>query len=539
MRIFYHVSWRRSSGTGGNCDSSTVSSGRLIGGGNLNCQYGCAGTISRMSYYCTDYSTEEDWSFGERQLTYNFTGQTTDTITIGFTGCCWISPFSGSWNISTTFSLIPREDTGKINSSPRAITSPVIRLQQGCNHTIPLAVSDPDGDIIRCRWAVGSECARICNRIPGAVLDPDSCTITYEATRGTGYKAAALMIEDFVPGSQRPLSSVALQFLVFVVASTQLCSLKPEFVDPTFSSGLCIAVPPNITFSTQLIATSHSASVSISEIQTVSPRGMTKGELQQIQDTNNYYVNLTWMPTDDQQNDTHLFCFTAVNSDGLASEQSCLEFLVGHYPPAPYPFIDEPKIHPSLATLKIRFDKSIKRPMKIAFIRFYDFILEEEVYKIDVSLSQEIVFNSSAEITITPSYSFTERNIYYINFDRAIVQGIEGCGPVNEPLVSKTFLSFEVLDITPPVISLVESPTMSNGTINLHWNANENVTWVCKLTSHNRESIVDCSEGRWIGYNLTEGSYKLTINATHDAGNVAEYMHTFQVDLTAPKLNIF
>ena len=69
MRIFYHVSWRRNSGAGGNCDSSTISSDTLIGGGSLACQYGCSGTISQMSYYCTDYSAEEGWSFGERQLT--------------------------------------------------------------------------------------------------------------------------------------------------------------------------------------------------------------------------------------------------------------------------------------------------------------------------------------------------------------------------------------------------------------------------------------------------------------------------------------
>ena len=539
MRIFYHISWRRSSGAGGNCDSSTISSGTLLGQGDLNCQYGCSGTISPMSYYCTDYSTEEDWSFGERQLTYNFTGLNANVITIGFTGAAWISPFNSRWNISTTFSIIPREDTGRINSSPRAITSPVLRLQQGCNHTITLAVTDPDNDIIRCRWAVGRECGGICNRFPGAVLDSDSCTITYEATRGTGYNAAALMIEDFIPGSQHPLSSVALQFLVFVVASDESCSLQPEFIDPTLPSGLCLAIPPSATFSTRLVATSHSASISIVEIQTVSPRGTNRGELQQIQDTNSYYVNITWTPTTDQQNETHLFCFTAVNSEGLASEQSCLEFLAGQDPPTPHRFSSRLKVHPSDTILSIRFDKNIQRPVKIAFIRLYNFISDEEVYKIDVSLSQEVVFNNSTEITILPNYVFTERNTYYLSFDRGIVHGIEGCGPVNDPVVNKTLWSFEVMDVTPPVITFVENPIISNGTIRLYWNANENVTWVCMLvTGHGSESIVNCSQGTWTGYNLTEGSHELTINATDDVGNVAVYIHTFQVDLTAPEVTI-
>ena len=537
MRIFYHISWRRSSGPQYYCDSSTISSGTLLGGDNLDCQYGCSGTISQMLYYCTDYSTEEDWSFGERQITYNFTGLNTNTITIGYTGCCWT--IAGSWNISTTFSVIPREDTGRINSSPRAITSPVIRLQHGCNHTIALAVTDPDGDIIRCRWAVGRECADICDQFPGAVLDSVLCTITYEATAEIGFNAAALMIEDFIPGSQHPLSSVALQFLVLVVASNELCSLQPEFIDPTLPSGLCLAIPPGATFSTQLVATSHSATVSIAEIQTVSPRGTSRGELQQIQGTNNYYVNVTWTPSADQQNETQLFCFTAVNSEGLSSEQSCLQFIAGQYPPTPNPFLGRPKVPPSVAVLNITFDKSIQRPIRAAFIRFYDFILEEEVYKIDVSLSQEVVFNSSTEIIILPNYIFTERNSYYLSFDRGIVQGIEGCGPVNDPVVNKTLWSFEVLDVTPPLIIFVESPIISNSNISLYWYANENATWACKLTGHNSESIVNCSQGRWTGYNLTEGSYQLTINATDDVGNVAVYMHTFQVDLTAPEVTIF
>ena len=544
MEIFFHMSYRRTHVTGGRCDSNTVASGRLLRAifeGNLECQYGCSGSISSMAYYCTDFSISENWAFGERRVTYDFTASINRTVTIGFSRCCWLAPFNGdSWNVSTTFSLVVRNDTGKINSSPRAITSPVLRLQQGCNHTIVLAVSDPDGDIIRCRWAVGTECSDICNEFPGAILDSDSCTIYYEAVNGTGFKAVAVMIEDFTPGTQYPLSSVALQFLILVVDSDEPCSLQPEFIEPTLPSELCLAIPPGETFSTQLIATSHSDTVSIAEIQTVSPRGTSRGELQHIQGTNNYYVNITWTPTADQQNETHLFCFTAVNSEGLASEQSCLEFLARHYPPVPYPFINKPKVNPSNVLLHVRFNTSVQRPSKSAFIKFQEFSSEEEVYKIDVSLSEEVVFNTSTEITILPNYLFMERSSYYLNFDRGIVQGTEGCGPVNEPVRNKTFWSFEALDVTPPVITIVENPTISNGTISLQWNANENVTWACKLTGHNySESMIDCSEGRWIGYNLSEGTYELTINATDDAENMAVYVHTFMVDLTAPKVTIF
>ena len=37
-----------------------------------------------------------------------------------------------------------------------------------CDHTIRIPVTDPDNDIVRCRWAVGQdECDGICNGFPG------------------------------------------------------------------------------------------------------------------------------------------------------------------------------------------------------------------------------------------------------------------------------------------------------------------------------------------------------------------------------------
>ena len=239
MEISYQISWRRSHPSH-TCDSSSVAKSLLFSGGNaINCQYGCSGTIiSSMSYVCTYFSVEDDWSFGENYTTYNFSVTDENTVTIGTFRSNWIKEAGdGKWNISTTFSLVTRADTGKINSSPRVLPTPPLRLQQGCSYTIPLPVSDPDNDTVRCRWAVGRECSSICNKFPGAVLDSTSCTITYTANKGTGIKAVAIMIEDYAPGSlHRPLSSVALQFLVLVYSSTQPCSTNTEcFRSPTIT----------------------------------------------------------------------------------------------------------------------------------------------------------------------------------------------------------------------------------------------------------------------------------------------------------------
>ena len=231
MEISYQISWRRNLAKH-ECNSTHVANSLLITGeSSITCQYGCSGTIiPTISYVCTYFSVEDNWSFGEYHKTHTFNVSDENTITIGTTDCCWINGVARSWNISTTFSLVTRADTGKINSSPQVLPTPPLRLQQGCHYTIPLPISDPDNDTVRCRWAVGTECSGICNKFPGAVLDSASCTITYTANNGTGIKAVAIMIEDYAPGSpHHPLSSVALQFLVTIFISFQSCSTQIEW----------------------------------------------------------------------------------------------------------------------------------------------------------------------------------------------------------------------------------------------------------------------------------------------------------------------
>ena len=226
MEIHYQISWRRSR-NGHTCN--TVGE-YFVGETELKCQYGCSDTIlSSMSYVCTQFSTVDDWSFGEYHLTHIFNNVVDETtVTIGTPGSGVTG--GGSMNVSTTFSLLTRNDTGKINSSPRVLPTLPLRLQQGCKYNIPLAISDPDNDTVQCRWAVGRECNTICDKFPGASLDSKSCTITYTANYGTGLKAVAVMIEDYSPASpNHPLSSVSLQFLVLVFYSNQPCSTQVEY----------------------------------------------------------------------------------------------------------------------------------------------------------------------------------------------------------------------------------------------------------------------------------------------------------------------
>ena len=231
------------------CNSTHVANGTLLlGESRIACEYGCSETIvSPISYVCTCFSITDDWSFGDYHTTHLFNSLSDEnTVTIGTVSSAWISEAGSRWNVSTTFSLVTRADTGKINSSPRIQPTPPLRLQHGCSYTIPLPVSDPDNDTIRCRWAVNTECSSICNKFPGAFLDSATCTITYTAVYGIGIKAVAIMIEDYAPGSlHRPLSSVALQFLILVYSSAQPCATQSNCLLPITLNSLNVSVDIN------------------------------------------------------------------------------------------------------------------------------------------------------------------------------------------------------------------------------------------------------------------------------------------------------
>ena len=525
------MSWRRDADSGGVCDTI----GQTIPGFEdpLTCQDGCSGDIRILPYVCTDLNIDEDWQFGGDTFTHVFPSNI-DIVTIVFEGRYWIDPFTEDFYVPTTFSLATRADTGQINSSPRAVTAPVIRLLEGCNHIIPIEVSDPDNDIIQCRWAENDECGGICNEFEGAQLNSSSCTITYTADIGDGYKAAAVMIEDFDPGSNQPvaMSSVALQFLVLVVASNEPCSQQPEFIDPTLPQGSCVSISEGETFTTQLIATSNSSLVRIIEIQTISPNGANIGTLQNKQGTNNYYVNITWSPTTMQLNQVHSLCYTAINSVDIASQQICIELSVGFLPPSPNPSAEMPNhliVDPSNVIFNISFDVNVQHPLDTAFIIFYEFQSEVEVYRIDASSSAEVTFSNATEITVEPNFAFMENTMYYILFNEGIVQHSVGCGLKNEEVTNKTFWVFEVVDTTPPVITFTDNPAESNttGNITITWTSDENVTWECYLIMASITAPINCSNARWSEYNLERGNYTLNITACDDAGNKAFLSHEF------------
>ncbi|KAK7074162.1 hypothetical protein SK128_012723 [Halocaridina rubra] len=425
VEIEFTVSWSRTSSEGGDCDQDVIASGASLGYGDIECMAGCSGNVVPAIYQCTAFSIRGDWSQGYSRQVHTFvTGN--GIVTIGFTDCCWST--SSDWNLVTTFSPDPRSDTGVINSTPRPVTSLNLRLLAGCNHTIAIPVTDPDNDIVRCRWASGyNECGTVCNFFPNAILDEETCTLQYEAIYGPGLYTVAIMVEDFLPGSNTPLSSVALQFMVEVFSSAASCSSVPQFLPPTIAEGKCLAIPPNSTFTTQMLAYSGKPGAQVVEFNTIAPDGLYKSSVYPDEDPNEYYVILSWAPDPSQYYSIHTLCYSALNSLDLASPQFCFQLIPGVY--APYIIQSSllPTYNETIMTghnnLHFEFSQPIRRPERSARMFINDYDTDGVLHVIDIHNSSEVLIYNESHVSFNPDFNFPECKSMYITFEEGAFVG--------------------------------------------------------------------------------------------------------------------
>ncbi|CAC5424639.1 unnamed protein product [Mytilus coruscus] len=330
IEITYRVAFRRSASHF--CDENAISNSILLNGeGILQCQSGCAGSITSMSYYCTDFSDTEDWTTGVRSVKFTFPTSVENTYHFGFSGCCWIAlneaGASAGWILRTMANITPRNDTGKINSSPVSAMQPIVRFIYGCSYSLRIQVADDDGDTVRCRWAKNTpddECSDVCNTFSGSNLDEAACVLQYNATGLTGWYAVALQLEDyFSPTDTIPLSSVPLQFLIEVTHSAEPCTSRPVFPPNIITDGSVHHILANNVFNVSIYARSGAETLRVTAIDTVSPIGMIKSQLYPHGTSGReWFVVATWIPTLSQTGSS-VFCFTAVDNIGQTSDQIC------------------------------------------------------------------------------------------------------------------------------------------------------------------------------------------------------------------------
>nr|XP_022297347.1 sushi, von Willebrand factor type A, EGF and pentraxin domain-containing protein 1-like [Crassostrea virginica] len=308
------------------------------------CTSGCNGTVNlaNVNYICTGSSTTEDWEQGENTFTYTFPG--IGPFTVEFTGSAWVSldfGSSGSWSVGTVVYLASRSDTHQLNRSPVTTGKPMYTVQYGCLTTIRIPVVDDDGDAVRCRWSTGSECVSICNALPSANLDSNTCTISFPANHKTNGKyAVAVSVEDFPKSTihigshvytpNNKLSTVNLQFLVTTPPISGNCNDKPRFISPTPAQGATTQAYVSRNFQLSFHVTDTG---SITKVDITSPAGMTYTSPQSVPSKpGSVFVTTTWIP---QQNQVgiHIVCALAEDSLGKTSESRCININVNDVSP--------------------------------------------------------------------------------------------------------------------------------------------------------------------------------------------------------------
>ncbi|XP_015762912.1 PREDICTED: uncharacterized protein LOC107341958 [Acropora digitifera] len=328
--------------------------------------------------------------------------------------------------------LTVRDDTGRMNTSPVTTMTPIVRLKFGCNHTIFIPVTDADNDEVRCRWATGyGECGGICggNGIPNAWMHARECKITYSATEYTGFYAAPVMIEDFAtPTATQALSSIPLQFLVYVFKSNEGCDERPNFTKETRAEGSCIGIPPGGTYFDRIIVRAGGPSKSIVEITTSSPTGFIKSPVAQNAPQESY-VNVTWTPTTSQI-EAKLFCFTGLENSGITTDQRCVTLLVGVAPPQIVSLSPTGEVLPDTQQWIITFDKQFVRPTRSSYIQIHRSD-GKVVFSVDVAITAAVLYpvgSLGRTIEFTTSVGFTEKEMYYVTMDPGVAKGVSHCG---------------------------------------------------------------------------------------------------------------
>ena len=548
IAVTQRYGWRRSYGHNTYCDASTVGSRQLIADvGYLTCRIGCPSRLS-VGVYCTDYSISDDWTVGERvqRVALPFA----PVMEASFASAAWIDNLvrggGSNWEIRTKLNLSAIMAKRTENASPETKMAPILNLLYGCNHTITIPVEDADGDVVRCRWAESGygECGGVCQAFPGAVLNERDCTMFYSATGTVGVYAVAIQIEDFYSAIDTvPFSSVPLQFIVNVYESSfenASCYSKPIFLWPTRRDSACIGIPLNSTFHEAIIAKSGGPEISIQDVATQSPLGVIKSDLANVPGTNSWYVNITWTPLPSQVGN-NIFCFTAVDSSGANSDQNCIIFAVGTYPPALKngSLFPTGEVFPSNSDWRLEFDREFVRPRRSAYIRFHD-ENDTEIFNIDTSTDTNVTFPTTMtdfSLTFMTSYVFKEKSTYYITIDHGVADGTDSCGAQSVGVFDPYYWRFIIKDVSPPVLTFLPYKMYSGGSIDIAWSYDEPATSTCLVQSPLSIFRIACNDTLSL-FNLTEGDFTLFVQASDISGNAEQYQTSWYVDLKAPIVSI-
>ncbi|XP_013419907.1 uncharacterized protein LOC106180466 [Lingula anatina] len=284
-------------------------------------------------YYVTAIDSTDDWQQGENE--FSFTLPHSGAFSFGFAECCWVPLETGSLKsikVTTKYNAGIRNDTGKPNASPVTTSNPLVSMDITCGYQFDIPSVDADGDIVRCRWAIGyAECGNVCGPLPGSTLYPNCSLIIPSSKRslyGSGFYAVAIMLEDFPAtditqgGVQKdettPLSKVPLQYLARIKDGCN-CGNPPTFTTPPETKNLRAGQ----TFTKDLIAFYPSG---ITAINVIPPTGANVGAMVTVNGTT-ASVNITLTATP-AQHGHHLICYQAFGANRCPGPYLCDKIVV-------------------------------------------------------------------------------------------------------------------------------------------------------------------------------------------------------------------
>ncbi|XP_071791139.1 uncharacterized protein [Asterias amurensis] len=407
--------------------------------------------INDMSYICTDYNVAGDYAAGVQ--TYIIpVPDGVFAFDISIQSCCWVTlqnyPVPRNYQLNATVDLTPRANRGnQTNSSPTASIVPVQFVQQSCNHVIRIPVSDPDGDVVRCRFADPSrnECFKVCGALEASTLESSEteCTLTYNGPNQVGWYGVTIMIEDFNRRRRnRPLSRVPLHFLIKVTASDENCH-RPGFVNPTPDNGECLPAAVDQPKTIRLAARSENSH--ITGISTFGlPLGMEVTPLtSDPADPMTFYVDLQWTPPQSQRGPHHI-CFSVFDQKDdheFASDQVCITVHVGARATHPVPELSRPHEGEEMVSIfneewEIQFDSSITQhaTSEGAIVSIIKVEGNEPVHTVNLADETNVQFpldEPSKVLFTTPGLVLEGSTEYMIHVQEGAVLSAVGCKSVS------------------------------------------------------------------------------------------------------------
>ncbi|CAH1781459.1 unnamed protein product [Owenia fusiformis] len=452
MLIHMRISWTSSGSTRTRCDKSAIESMRTTGeNGNLLCRDNCArvnNAWTDVKFNCTDYDPLNNWSSGIK--TSRVTLYEGETYRASYRALAWRTSLAvgggQSYELSLFLNTSVRTDIGRINTSPITMMFPTVKYLSPCDHTIRIPVADADGDVVRCRLASASKqdyCGGICDGFrdiengKDAVMDPATCTITFEAIGKRQWYGVQIVVEDFAPSDtnfERPLSQVPLAYLLLSMpykltsASPIPCNMAPYWVNPTPPEDTCFQLPIGRKFSLTVAAKTDNTNrevVAISTLRPVIGGMMKKPDQVSVSPLDSMIKTATyeWSPTRLDEG-YKWFCVQAIDEQRLQSPYRCYLLNIGE-PPELLPntrIPNDERLRLGVNTWKVQLTRRAQPAYRgDKLIRFI-----HSASGVQVDFTNTYSIDGDNYATFYSTYDFLEDESYEIRFDEGMFEGLSG-----------------------------------------------------------------------------------------------------------------